>query len=675
MQTSYIPKKRCTKLVLSSCFPKAAYGIELSTINDGTFQRFRTNVKKSLGYHKQGSSPWITLSLLGKNVDFEHYTITRTIFFWRKYIQIFPHRAQDICRKISTNSKGPLQGIIACFNKLGNITPLGLWNTQHFGLINWITVSKKWLKYIIAFEWKAYVCNQLQHRQNFLTTMVDTEGFANNLKKFDDEEQRIILNHAGGTHYTRDAQSHFDDVTSDLCPFCQEERDSRSHRILKCPFLAPCRSHFSVDTWKELRANRTMSHFGLIPVTNNDKLFRHQFNRVQPIFPQYILQPMHIFTDGSCFHNQHRHFAIGGSAAIFYAEINQLDPTFTFRTILPTVEHSSYRAEIYATFLAIKMCAKPTIYTDCQAVIDTWGIILRALKSHTTPIIDDHIDLWGPIIECAATSYLDINIVKVKAHTAGTDWFSIANAYADSEAKKSVAEDHHDLLEFATRRVASLLRLRHIQHQVMLFQTQAAVMEFNSHRQDLHLGNMDTPRMASPVEPLRLLCIDIGNVNCIYGNTFLHRLASWASGIYWETDPHHSTSFLELMLQFIYSTCSLPPFPVEKFPNRPSNNQKEWILKDQHPSRDFQGYTCQDILTSFIRTVKWVKRNHNIDLFPDGVQMQVNSLHIFHYKGHTGGIRFRAHLPHTEQIQIFCETHLPYRKNLKIPIPRFSSHN
>ena len=129
------------------------------------------------------------------------------------------------------------------------------------------------------------------------------------------------------------------------------------------------------------------------------------------------------------------------------------------------------------------------------------------------------------------------------------------------------------------------------------------------------------------------------------------------------------------LLQFIYSTRSLPPFPVDKFPDRPSNHQKEWILKDQHPSRDFQGYTCQDILTSFIRTVKWAKRNHDVNFFPDGVQMQVNSLHIFHYKGHTGGIKFRAQLPHAAQIQTFCEKNLPYRKNLKIPIPHFSSLN
>ena len=54
--------------------------------------------------------------------------------------------------------------------------------------------------------------------------------------------------------------------------------------------------------------------------------------------------------------------------------------------------------------------------------------------------------------------------------------------------------------------------------------------------------------------------------------------------------------------------------------------------------------------------------------------MQVNSLHIFHYKGHTGGIRFRAHLPNAAQVHSFCEHHLPYhRKNRKIPIPHVSS--
>lgn len=677
LQKSSIPKKRCSKLLLTSCFPKAAYGVELSELNNGTFKDFRTNVKKSLGFQKQGSSPWITLSLMGRNVDFEHYTIVRTILFWRKYIQTFKHREYDIFRKISSKPKGVLAGIVACFNKLGNVTPLGLWNTPHFGIVNWLTVSKKWLKYIITYEWKAHVCQQVQNRPNFLAGMVDTDGFGKNLLRFDDEERRIIQSHTGGTHYTRDAQSHFDSVTTDVCPFCKNERDSRTHRILTCPILAPCRSHFKQETWRELRNNPTLCHFGIIPIQPDDFHFRKQFCVPWPILQVKFPGIMHVFTDGSCYHNEFRRYAIGGSAAIFYDVIDQVDPTYQFRTILPTSEHSSYRAEIYATYIAVKICAKPIIYTDCQAVIDGWNLILDALRNHKQLPVLDHIDLWGPIVDCISDCYNEVRIIKIKAHTEGQDWFSRANSVADVEAKRSITVDNPEKLFSATNKVKRTLQLRNIQYQVMFFQVQAAFFEFkhNQEHSDEALRTRMRPVMTVPCEPLRRQIFDLDGAECIYGSVFLHRVAQWASTLFWETEPNHSTSYFELMLQFIYTTGTLPPFPMAKYPERPSNKQKCWVLKDQNPTYDFQGFTCQDILTSFIRTVKWAKRNIQVDLFPDGVQMQVNSLHIFHYKGFTGGVCFRAQLPDAEKISAYCEQHLPYRKNLRIPIPHVSSRN
>ena len=65
--------------------------------------------------------------------------------------------------------------------------------------------------------------------------------------------------------------------------------------------------------------------------------------------------------------------------------------------------------------------------------------------------------------------------------------------------------------------------------------------------------------------------------------------------------------------------------------------KKNGYSRTNIPVGTSKGNTCQDILTSFIRTVKWAKRNHDVNFFPDGVQMQVNSLHIFHYKGAHGG--------------------------------------
>ena len=223
----------------------------------------------------------------------------RTILFWRKYLQIFPNRVQEVFRKIATNDKGPLSGIISCLNKLGNVTPLGYWNTHHFGVVNWLTTSQKWLCYIIDFEWKFHACKQLQGRQHFLATMVDSESFSKNVAKFNHEEQSILKNHAGGTQYTHDAKSHFDPNTSDQCPFCKNHRDTRTHRILDCPVLAPCRTHFNPKVWKELRGNETLRHFALLPMDPVVCSLRKMLINPWPKIQIQFRHKMHIFTDGS----------------------------------------------------------------------------------------------------------------------------------------------------------------------------------------------------------------------------------------------------------------------------------------------------------------------------------------------------------------------------------------
>ena len=676
IQTSNIPKSRSARLLQCSCYPKAAFGIELNKSDCSTFNRFRSNAKKSLGYNKQGSSPWILLSLLGNTLDFELYTVKRTILFWRKYLQIFPNRVQEVFRKIATNDKGPLSGIISCLNKLGNVTPLGYWNTHHFGVVNWLTTSQKWLCYIINFEWKFHACKQLQGRQHFLATMVDSESFSKNVAKFNHEEQSILKNHAGGTQYTHDAKSHFDPNTSDQCPFCKNHRDTRTHRILDCPVLAPCRTHFNPKVWKELRGNETLRHFALLPMDPVVCSLRKMLINPWPKIQIQFRHKMHIFTDGSCYHNEYRHFAIAGAAAVVFENENNDVPSVSHRFLLPTQDHTSFRAEIFATYLAVQICTQPTIYTDCQAVFDEWQQILRTFSSGSRPQPSDHIDLWGPIIQTIQHTFQHIEVVKVKAHSTEDDWVSKANAYADSEAKMAVTKDNTEFFQQINTHVQKYLELRKIQHEVMVFQVQAATLEFTFQRKNDEKIVQETrdqaQQMAEPLPPLYQVPNDITVAQCsrcIYNTDFLYRLAQWANTLFWERNPHHSTSYFELMLQFIYDTNTYPPFVVAKFPDRADNNQKLWLLRDQNPCKDFQGYTCQDLLTAFIRTINWGQRHLKIHFFPDDFQPQVNSLSIFRYKGFTSGIRNRVQLRHADLIDTFCRNNLPYRTNLKFPPP------
>ena len=199
-----------------------------------------------------------------------------------------------------------------------------------------------------------------------------------------------------------------------------------------------------------------------------------------------------------------------------------------------------------APCLAIQICSKPTIYTDCQAVIDEWQNILRSFHNGKKPIPLDHVDLWTPIIE-------HVTLIKVQAHTNNTDWKSRANARADSEDKQAVTVDHADTFQVLNQHVQTYLQKRFVEYQVMIFQVQAAVFEFNFRKQAVEFHSQEVreqaQQMAVPTEPQIQIHNDITVAQCSrcrYKPDFLFRLAQWANTFTWEQNPHHSTSYFEL---------------------------------------------------------------------------------------------------------------------------------
>lgn len=95
--------------------------------------------------------------------------------------------------------------------------------------------------------------------------------------------------------------------------------------------------------------------------------------------------------------------------------------------------------------------------------------------------------------------------------------------------KKSVAEDHFDQLELATQKVNHYMQKRKTQHQIVVFQVQAAIFEFSHSQRNAEQVSRERlqQQMAVPVEPFRLLHIDIGDANCIYGKEFF---IDWQAG-------------------------------------------------------------------------------------------------------------------------------------------------
>ena len=119
-----------------------------------------------------------------------------------------------------------------------------------------------------------------------------------------------------------------------------------------------------------------------------------------------------------------------------------------------------------------------------------------------------------------------------------------------------------------------------------------------------------------------------------------------------------------------YTTKTYPPFPVcRKSPDSTTNGQKIWILKDEHPLRDFQGTQLHDLLSGFTRTIHWVQKTLHIYIFPDSYQEQVSSMSKYSYKGFLRGVKHCAELLSAQKVHQYCQTYLMNKHNLKLPIP------
>ena len=136
------PTKKASRLILASCFPKAAYGVEIQMPTKKEFCSFRTSVARSLGLARKGASPWISLNLLDKNHDFEFYAQIRTIMFWRQYVKLFPARRNNVFEKLlSPKSRGPVTTLAHLIQTWGQILPDGKFYSDFLGLISWVDCS------------------------------------------------------------------------------------------------------------------------------------------------------------------------------------------------------------------------------------------------------------------------------------------------------------------------------------------------------------------------------------------------------------------------------------------------------------------------------------------------------------------------------------------------------
>lgn len=279
-----------------------------------------------------------------------------------------------------------------------------------------------------------------------------------------------------------------------------------------------------------------------------------------------------VYTDGACFFGDRWDCALAG-AAVVRVHSDGLDAAEVDRFLLPSPDHSAFRAESFAVLRALELYHKVDIYTDCQAVVTLLQHTLDAKTEGRAFFPGDHTDIWKIIAqhiqarECEA-----VRVFKTKAHV---EWkqlppgpqrfMAYCNDLADRAAKKAVVCDHFDLWQ----RMQSIVNTREtIEKNMNRIHTMLAEIHLGYYegieRTTNHVVEIPENLQVAPVPPLRSLHVlnDDQIAQSKFGTKFLTIFRDWISGLQWGGATH--CSCLELYFSFAIATKCLVPVLVPK---------------------------------------------------------------------------------------------------------------
>ena len=230
-------------------------------------------------------------------------------------------------------------------------------------------------------------------------------------------------------------------------PFCACS-DSRFHRFWQCEHFAWARQHVTpaiLDDMPNLPESVTCYGWDLMPSTM--VAWWQYFSSLcdpPPVPAQEKVHTMHVFTDGSCFHQSqpHQRFA-AWSVILASMDIDDLQHSHVVESgPLPGLLQSAVRAEVYAAMRAIEFAIQSaqavTIWTDSAAVVRRLRKILAGCQVSQS---SSHADLWTRIALLVQGFPGKISVAKVTAHcnvhsalTPVEEWSIRHNAMADREA-------------------------------------------------------------------------------------------------------------------------------------------------------------------------------------------------------------------------------------------------
>ena len=650
-----LPKTFKAKLCEPLSNGVVTYGSPLVHQTHSEMKSLRAAKGRAIGRSQGGINPYLSMCVPGDISDPELVCAIYKCKFWRRYFRAFPSRCSDFLDKIATCfhtiKSGPAQALRKMFESFGWNCEPGGWLNHHEGFrFNWVNSSTAFLKSQFELAWTFKVGQLCSHRKGFDIPSIDVYSSQRALHKLPPEDQIFVKSLVSGRHVTNDILCKFVGSTvTDKCNRCSQ-RDGKEHRFFACREIANIRKgKAKILNWVRSKP-KALLHFGVLPLDLT--LFQWK-NSILPELGPNVIPPqsehMTLFSDGSAFFVQSRLLAVAGSACV-RCEFGG-SPKVIAAEILPTADHTPFRAEVYAILLCMQSAFKCTICLDCEAAKQTLDFLLQMRVSDRNPKICDHWDLWLPIWKqiCARPKF-SIETRKVKAHLQWKSiddpelrWASRANDCADRAAKKSVVSFLGQRFHRFEKKYKEFLdNVQSISEFYTLWVEINKECWVKDTRKPQGCTNDHGPELLhepTRCHPLHCSVTDSDLNKCQMGYVFAKRVCEYFHGLQWDFEADN-VSIIELYFDFAIWTQSYVPFLVHAGKMGSNGPIKTYELKDQSILADIQETRLGVQSLTWHRAIKWLLSVWNDCPFHDG-SIKVRSLHRYGYSIPHHGLRGR----------------------------------
>eukprot|EP00438_Fugacium_kawagutii_P021867 Skav233036 [mRNA] locus=scaffold909:1064996:1071975:+ [translate_table: standard] len=427
LKLSTSPLQHKVTALLMMAWPRALHGISLVHLGSSHFQSLRSGALKGLKTNRKGANPMVQLCSFGLHVDPEMWAVLATIKDARAFASDQVFRA-DLRAYAGTREvqNGPVGVLVARLERLG-------WQLQDDGLVcdhlgSFDVLQCAWEEVLIRakWAWMDVVGTEVLHRSSFDGLhRGDMTLVHKMLREMDSADQAILRAQMDGTLYTVLGRAHFEDNTTDQCPFCSE-RDGFFHRNWECKFFEEDREFLSPGTRDQIGAlPRCWSCHGWPVIPEAVQTLQQALLDVPP--PQLCNElpiPMHgrvhLFTDGSCVNSDDVVLRLGSWAVTqALGDIGGLEHQVIAAGHLQGLLQTAYRGELVAVYQALCAVCKAgvvaTLWCDNAAVVRGVRRLLGRPRQLKLP--RNHSDLWVSIQDTIARLHpKQVQICKVISH-------------------------------------------------------------------------------------------------------------------------------------------------------------------------------------------------------------------------------------------------------------------